>query len=162
MTAPRPRVVLHFPHASLAVPLDIAGAFLLTAEQLERELLVMTDRYTDELFALPSSIATSIAFPVSRLVVDPERFTNDAREPMARNGMGVIYTRTAGDDPLRPLPSADESAGPSGARDHGRGQARSVHGRAIRGAGTSLPGGQGAHCQRGANSGHRLLRVHLT
>jgi N-formylglutamate deformylase len=45
---------------------------------------------------------------VSRLVVDPERFTDDAREPMARKGMGVIYTRTASGEPLRRPPSDDE------------------------------------------------------
>lgn len=44
----------------------------------------MTDRYTDELFAFPETAATTIAFPMSRLVVDPERFTDDALEPMSR------------------------------------------------------------------------------
>jgi N-formylglutamate amidohydrolase len=45
---------------------------------------------------------------VSRLVVDPERFTDDEREPMARKGMGVVYERTAAGGPLRRHPSADE------------------------------------------------------
>jgi N-formylglutamate amidohydrolase len=60
--------------------------FILTPEQLEHELLVMTDRFTDELFAFPTNVATTVAFPVSRLVVDPERFTKDSQEPMARKG----------------------------------------------------------------------------
>jgi len=81
---------------------------LLEPEELEHELLVMTDRYTDELFALPSSLATTVAFPASRLVVDPERFADDKDEPMARKGMGVVYTRTASGQPLRRPPSADE------------------------------------------------------
>jgi N-formylglutamate deformylase len=104
-----PALVVHVPHASRVVPGDVAAGLLLTPEDLEHELLVMTDRYTDELFAFPSTVATTIAFPVSRLVVDPERFTDDALEPMARKGMGVIYTRTAdGGRPLRRTPSADE------------------------------------------------------
>lgn len=103
-----PAVVVHVPHASLAVPGDIAEDLLLTPEQLERELLLMTDRYTDELFQLPASVATTVAFPVSRLVVDPERFTDDAREPMARRGMGVIYTSTSDGHPLRHPPTASQ------------------------------------------------------
>jgi N-formylglutamate deformylase len=103
-----PALVVHIPHASLVVPDDVAANLLLTAAQLEHELLVMTDRYTDELFALPSSVATTVAFPVSRVVVDPERFADDACEPMVGKGMGVIYTRTATGHPLRRPPSADE------------------------------------------------------
>jgi N-formylglutamate amidohydrolase len=101
-----PALVVHIPHASLVVPGDVAADLLLTPEQLEHELLVMTDRYTDELFHLPSTLATTVAFPVSRLVVDPERFTDDALEPMAQKGMGVVYTRTASGQPLRHPPSA--------------------------------------------------------
>lgn len=101
-------VVVHIPHASLVVPSDVAAGLLLTPAELEHELLVMTDRYTDELFALSSSLAATVSFPVSRLVVDPERFTDDDSEAMARKGMGVIYERTAAGRPLRRRPSADE------------------------------------------------------
>jgi N-formylglutamate deformylase len=97
--------VVHVPHASLVVPSDVSSGFLLTPDQLEHELLLMTDRYTDELFALPSSLAATVAFPVSRLIVDPERFTDDAREPMARKGMGVVYTQTSSGHPLRRPPA---------------------------------------------------------
>jgi N-formylglutamate amidohydrolase len=89
------------------VPSEVAAGLLLTPAELLQELLVMTDRYTDELFALPSSLATTVAFPVSRLVVDPERFTDDDSEPMARKGMGVVYERTAAGAPLRQPPSAE-------------------------------------------------------
>jgi N-formylglutamate amidohydrolase len=70
----------------------------------------MTDRYTDELFALPASAATMLRFPVSRLVVDPERFVDDADEPMAACGMGVIYTRASDGRRLRADPTPAERA----------------------------------------------------
>jgi N-formylglutamate deformylase len=101
-----PRIVVHLPHASLGIPNDVS--FLLDPADLEGELLRMTDRYTDELFAFPADVATTVAFPVSRLVVDPERFADDAQEPMSRKGMGVVYTRTAEGRPLRAEPSTSE------------------------------------------------------
>ena len=42
-----------------------------------------------------------IVFPVSRLVVDPERFSEDPQEPMSQVGMGVTYTRGSLRQPLR-------------------------------------------------------------
>jgi N-formylglutamate amidohydrolase len=68
----------------------------------------MTDWFTDELFSLPAHEASTIRFPVSRLVVDPERFVDDAQEPMAVRGMGVIYTKTADGHPPRALPTPEE------------------------------------------------------
>ncbi len=103
-----PAIVIHVPHASLTVPADVAGDILLTPGELAQELLLLTDRYTDELFCLPASLATTVAFPVSRLVTDPERFTDDAHEPMARKGMGVVYERTAAGAVLRRTPSTAE------------------------------------------------------
>ncbi len=108
VTVTPPAVVVHIPHASRVVPSDVAADLILDPDELERELLAMADHYTDELFALPSSLATTITFPVSRLVVDPERFDDDEREPMARKGMGVIYTRTSNGHPLRRAPSEAE------------------------------------------------------
>ena len=42
-----------------------------------------------------------IVFPVSRLVVDPERFSEDFQEPMNQVGMGVTYTKGSLRQPLR-------------------------------------------------------------
>jgi N-formylglutamate amidohydrolase len=55
----------------------------------------MTDHLTDELVAAALPTAQRVCFPVSRLVLDPERFPIDADEPMSRVGMGVIYERTS-------------------------------------------------------------------
>lgn len=93
-------IILHIPHTSTAIPPKIRSSFLIGDEELKEELLRMTDWYTDELFG--SSIqAMRIVFPVSRLVVDPERFIDDSEEPMAIRGMGAIYTRTSQGNPLR-------------------------------------------------------------
>jgi len=68
----------------------------------------MTDWHTEDLFGVPG--LQRIIFPVCRLVVDPERFLEDEEEVMAARGMGVIYTRTSGGDPLRMPPSPEERA----------------------------------------------------
>jgi len=101
-------MILHLPHSSRFIPDDVRRAILLNDEALEAELLRMTDAFTDELFALPG--ATRIVHPVSRLVVDPERFPEDHSEPMAARGMGAVYTLTSEGRPLRPEPSAEERA----------------------------------------------------
>ncbi len=101
-------IVLHIPHASAVIPDEERGAFTVSDAELTREVLLMTDHHTDALFqgALPGFHAE--AFPVSRLVVDPERFPDDANEPMAAKGMGAVYTTRQDGAPLRRPPSADE------------------------------------------------------
>lgn len=103
--APAPAVVLHIPHASTYIPVDVRASLLLDDADLADELLRLTDHYTDELFAGTVSGATEVIYPVSRLVVDPERFENDDEEPAAAHGMGVIYTRGSRGLILREKPS---------------------------------------------------------
>ena len=43
-------------------------------------------------------------FPFKRLVVDPERFSEDSQEPMSQVGMGVTYTKGSLRQPLREQP----------------------------------------------------------
>ncbi|MCF6192861.1 MAG: N-formylglutamate amidohydrolase [Kangiellaceae bacterium] len=72
---------------------------MLTDQKLNAELDKMTDAYTDELFFHKGS--TRVIFPLSRLLVDVERFPDDHSEPMAKVGMGMIYTRTSDGKPLK-------------------------------------------------------------
>jgi N-formylglutamate amidohydrolase len=66
----------------------------------------MTDAFTSELFTYPK--ATTMRFPISRLLVDVERFPDDIGEPMSKVDMGIIYTRTAHGKTLkRPLQSQE-------------------------------------------------------
>ena len=85
-------VLLHIPHASTVIPDRFADLFALDPREVAEELLVMTDHHTDALFELDD--ADRLVFPVSRLLVDPERFRDDAQEPMSSFGMGVVYTKT--------------------------------------------------------------------
>ena len=70
----------------------------------------MTDHFTDEIFSGLVAEDMSVRFPISRLVLDPERFIDDAREPMAERGMGVIYTRGSAGQKLREPPSRQQRA----------------------------------------------------
>ena len=111
-------VVLHIPHASSVIPTSCRQDFLLTDTELEEEVLAVTDWFTDELFHLEG--ASRAVFPISRMVVDPERFADDAAEPQAEVGRGVIYTQTVDGKVLRDSVSSDK-------RDHLLSQYYSPH-----------------------------------
>ena len=82
-------IILHIPHSSLTIPEEALHQY--DTSFFQEEFLLMTDRYTDELFGLPYS---SIVFPYSRLFCDVERFRDDSQEEMSQKGMGVVYTKT--------------------------------------------------------------------
>lgn len=93
-------VVFHVPHSSRKIPLNVRPQFLLKGKSLKKELILMTDSYTQNLYVskIKGNICTA---KVSRLVVDVERFADDSEEIMSKVGMGVIYTRTSEGDVLR-------------------------------------------------------------
>jgi N-formylglutamate deformylase len=100
-TAPTP-LIAHVPHASSVIPSAIRDELLISDDDLADELLRLTDWYTDELFAgLADLGATRFVNQLSRLVFDPERFLDDAMEPAAAAGLGVVYTRGSSGQPLR-------------------------------------------------------------
>ena len=103
-----PVTILHIPHSSTRIPREERGDIHLSDEALKVELLRMTDWYTDELFQVSDDIAIPVVFPVSRLVVDPERFEDDVQETSSRWGMGVIYTKTSQGHRLRDTPTPQE------------------------------------------------------
>jgi N-formylglutamate amidohydrolase len=102
-------LLAHIPHSSTYIPPDLRSSFLLNDHQLEKELLLLTDWYVDELFTeVHKSGGISVIYNTSRLVVDPERFENDEEEEMFSRGMGVIYTKTSHLSNLRKTPSEKE------------------------------------------------------
>jgi N-formylglutamate amidohydrolase len=94
-------VVFHVPHDADNVPDTIRDQFLLDNDQLAQELLLMTDHFTLKVFCEGTNPQNIVRAPVSRLVVDVERFLPDEAEPMSAKGMGAIYTQTADGRPLR-------------------------------------------------------------
>jgi N-formylglutamate amidohydrolase len=80
--------------------------FTVTREQLDGEIAMLTDHFTDELFHLPG--ARVVRFSVSRFVVDPERFESDNDELMTKRGMGVLYTNGVNGTRVRRDPTESE------------------------------------------------------
>jgi N-formylglutamate deformylase len=97
-------VILHVPHASRAIPDSVRQGIILTDSELAAELDAATDSRTDEIAINASKLAALkpdlFINPLSRLVVDPERFV-DGSEPMDAVGLGAVYTRTQDGRPLR-------------------------------------------------------------
>ena len=92
-------VIGHIPHASILIPPDVRQSLAISGDDLTEELRRVTDWYVDELFVWLGDRA--VVCPVSRLVVDVERFDNDEDEVMASRGMGAVYTKTSDGRPLR-------------------------------------------------------------
>jgi predicted N-formylglutamate amidohydrolase len=105
-------VIIHVPHGGTWIPDDCRSDFLLNGDALESEAKLMAD--LDTLALARGVYASTQARPsmflnqVSRLVFDPERF-DDESEEMNAVGMGVLYTKTSDQKPLRTL-SAEREA----------------------------------------------------
>ena len=102
-------VILHVPHAGLAMPADALTSILLDELSLNQEIELMADLETDMLACAAYDIAAAkphvFINQFSRLTIDPERFPDD-REEMNAVGMGAVYTRTSAQAPLRETDSA--------------------------------------------------------
>ena len=101
-------MILHIPHSSDVIPENLRDQFVLSDDDLRTELLRITDAYTDELFIFTE--VSIVRFPISRLLVDVERFPNDAEEPMSKKGMGMIYALTADGEKLKRTLKPNERA----------------------------------------------------
>jgi N-formylglutamate amidohydrolase len=87
------QTILHLPHASLAIPPEALPDYVVSRDILDEHLARSTDHFTDELFRATDADTRTVTHEISRLAVDPERFEDDAREPMAAKGLGVLYER---------------------------------------------------------------------
>ncbi|HEX7604965.1 MAG TPA: N-formylglutamate amidohydrolase [Polyangiaceae bacterium] len=95
-------LVVHVPHSSTHVPAAYLADFAIGGSELATELRLMTDHFTDELAEATTALGgTTFVNRVSRLVMDPERFAEDADEPMAKRGMGAVYANRQDGSPLR-------------------------------------------------------------
>tara|TARA_Y100000385_G_scaffold25800_1_gene24591 strand:+ start:392 stop:1135 length:744 start_codon:yes stop_codon:yes gene_type:complete len=84
------KLILHIPHSSNKIPLK--EGYILKEKVLENEVLKLTDWHTEDLYSAKN--CESIIFEFSRIFCDPERFSDDSREPMAKVGMGALYEKT--------------------------------------------------------------------
>jgi N-formylglutamate amidohydrolase len=101
-------IAAHIPHAGTEIPEAVRDQFLPYPGELWREVAMVTDWYTDELFGIPG-IAVSQT-PINRVVVDLERYTNDDIEDKAVFGQGVIYSHnTLGEQIRRKLSNRERS-----------------------------------------------------
>lgn len=96
-------LLIHVPHDATALPPDARADFLVSAEDLRREQLRLTDHHSAALYAGGAAADDVLRAAVSRLVVDVERFADDAHERCAAFGMGATYVKTCDGRPLRVL-----------------------------------------------------------
>jgi N-formylglutamate amidohydrolase len=94
-------VVLHVPHDSTHIPDEVRSQFVVGDSELHLEITRMTDHLTKDLFGHMVKADRVVYSPVSRLVVDVERFEDDAQEAMSIRGMGAIYSKTSDGHSLR-------------------------------------------------------------
>ena len=99
-------VVIHVPHSSRLIPPDIRADLMLTDKELAEELDEASDTATDEIaiaaLAHVRLRPTMVINHLSRLVIDPERFSEG--DPAEVFGRGAVYTRTCSGAPLRAEP----------------------------------------------------------
>ena len=84
------KIILHIPHSSTNIPL--MDGFIVDGNFLTREMLKLTDWYTDDLFYSHEDEMIKAEF--SRIFCDPERFADDTQEIMSQFGMGVLYEKS--------------------------------------------------------------------
>ena len=87
-------LLIHIPHASLCLPPDFWRDVTVDRKIIEKDLRFMADYKVDEL--VRDIDCHKVIAKYSRLYCDVERFRNDADEPMARLGMGAVYTHLPG------------------------------------------------------------------
>ena len=79
INAKKPKIIFHIPHSSTVIPDDIREQFLLQQHELDQQVKLLTDWYTSDLFSSAvHASGVAIEFPISRIVVDPERFQIDS------------------------------------------------------------------------------------
>jgi N-formylglutamate amidohydrolase len=91
------KLILHIPHSSTKIP--FYKGYLVDSTVLDKEILRLTDWFTDDLFY--SDEDEMIIADFSRIFCDAERFTDDSQEVMAQYGMGVLYEKSDNGEEIR-------------------------------------------------------------
>jgi N-formylglutamate amidohydrolase len=101
-------LIVHVPHASNFIPQAERAGLAVDDAELRRQQHALVDHRTDELFAPLNPNIAIVTAPVSRLLVDVERFRDDRDEAAAKHGMGAVYTHGVHNVHLRPKLEASE------------------------------------------------------
>lgn len=92
-------MILHIPHSSLKIPKLAKESYLIDKTKIKELKTFFCDLLTNNLY----NGGKKVVAKYSRLFVDMERFENDNEEPMAKLGMGMIYTNShSGEEISRP------------------------------------------------------------
>ena len=91
------KLILHIPHSSTNIP--FYDGFVNDMDKIDREIVKLTDWFTDDLFS--NEIDDAIITPFSRIFCDVERFADDKIEIMSKFGMGVLYEKFDDEKTLR-------------------------------------------------------------
>lgn len=94
-------IVCNVPHSGTLIPEDYKKDYVVSQDELDKEILYMADNYTDELYRELLLISSYIKSKLSRVVLDIERFKNEHDEPMSQVGMAALYTKTSSGAELR-------------------------------------------------------------
>lgn len=85
-------LVIHVPHAADVIPPHYRADFVLGSDDLREVIAALIDHDTDRLALAAVSLGAHVFVnEVCRLVVEPERFPDDADEPAAIHGLGAVY-----------------------------------------------------------------------
>lgn len=95
-------IIINIPHSS--VKLAFEHLFVCSQEDASREAYKLADLYTDEMVQ-DNPEYKKVQAPISRLVVDTERFVEDKDEPASKYGMGVIYTHSCSGNIIKQIPN---------------------------------------------------------
>ena len=82
--------IVHVPHASTFIAIEVMDQFLLSPNELAEEAMTSADLYTDILAKAAWPNAQILTAAVSRVVIDVERYSNDAEEIMAKYGRYIL------------------------------------------------------------------------
>ena len=97
-------IIINIPHSS--VKLDYEHLFTCSLEEASKEAYKLADLYTDEMVSDNTEFKKVVA-PISRLVLDTERFVEDKDEPASKYGMGVIYTHSCTGNIIKHIPDQE-------------------------------------------------------
>lgn len=97
--------LVHLPHCGTVIPEEYLDEYLLSRDELEKNVFEYADLYTDELFEPLLERFGGVKSSYSRLFFDPERYFDDAQEVMSKKGLGWFYERAILEN--KPLRHAD-------------------------------------------------------